>query len=248
MADDLARAFDFILRADMAGTRTERHPSGLAVLMPECPLRHDSNYLLVGEWAGDAAGLAAEADRILKDVRHRMVMFRDAAAGERLAPGFEALGWRPFRGLVMALRRPPGRPVENGIAVETGAESLRAAREAEILRYPWGSPETARQLLGARAHIPVEARSFAVFAEGVPASWAELYVEGPIAQIEAVATEERFRNRGYASAVVLRAAGEARAAGAGLIFLCSDAGDWPKDLYRRLGFDEIGRYVKFTRA
>ena len=58
----------------------------------------------------------------------------------------------------------------------------------------------------------------------------------------------RFRNRGHASAVVLRAAGEARAAGADLVFLWCDANDWPKELYRRLGFDEIGRYVKFTCA
>ena len=44
---DLARAFDFVLRADMAGTRVEPFRWGRAVLMPECPLRQDSNYLLV---------------------------------------------------------------------------------------------------------------------------------------------------------------------------------------------------------
>jgi hypothetical protein len=41
---------------------------------------------------------------------------------------------------------------------------------------------------------------------------------------------------------------EAEAAGADLVFLCCDAGDWPKDLYRRLGFDPVGRYLRFTRA
>jgi len=252
MDRDLSRAFDFILRADMAGTRTEPFRFGTAVSMPECPLRHDSNYLLVEGDAPDldAAALAAEADRIqgAAGLRHRCVMFRDAAAGERCAPGFEALGWSAFRGLVMAQRRPPEGAVDSSLAVPADAAALRAAREAEILGYPWGTPEVARQLLSARSHIPVPALPFAVFVDGEPATFGELYAEGPVAQVEAVATVERFRRRGFASAVVLRAAAEARAAGADLVFLCCDAEDRPKDLYRRLGFDAIGRYVKFTRA
>ncbi len=250
MDGDLSLAFDFILRADMAGTRTEPFRWGTAVLMPECPLRHDSNYLLATAPVPSAGDLAAEADRILggAGLRHRCAMLRDAAEGERLAPAFEALGWSVFRGMVMALRRPPDRPVDASRAVRADPAALRAAREEEILRYPWGTPEVARQLLDARSFIPAETRHYAVFEEGEPASWAELYLDGGAAQIEAVATRERFRNRGHASAVVTLAAGEARAAGADLVFLCSDASDWPKDLYRRLGFDGIGNYVKFTRT
>jgi ribosomal protein S18 acetylase RimI-like enzyme len=249
---DLARALDFVLRADMAGTREERHPWGRAVFLPECPLRHDSNYLLVErvDPGLDAAALAAEADRILggAGLRHRMAMFRDAAAAERLAPGFAALGWRPDHGVVMALRRPPEVAVPAVPVVRADPAALRAAREAQILSHPWGTPEVARDLLRAREFLPVETRHYAVFEGGAPASWAESYLDGGIAQIEAVATAEPFRNRGFARAVVLRAAAEARAAGAGLVFLCAAADDWPKDLYRRLGFDAIGRYAKFTRA
>ena len=29
------------------------------------------------------------------------------------------------------------------------------------------------------------------------------------------------------------------------VFLVADANDWPKELYRRLGFDEVGHYTKF---
>ena len=39
----------------------------------------------------------------------------------------------------------------------------------------------------------------------------------------------------------------AERAGCDLVFLVADAQDWPKALYRRLGFDELGRYVKFIR-
>lgn len=251
MPDDLARAFAFVLRADMAGTRLRPFRWGTAVSMPECPLRHDSNYLLVeGAPEGmEAAALAAEAERIqgAEGLGHRSVMLRDAAAGERLAPGFAALGWEAYRGVVMAHRGPATEDPAVAV-VRTTAAALRAAREAQILGYPWGTPEVARQLLDARDHIPVETRHFAVFADGEPASWAELYVEGGVAQVEAVATLERFRGRGLAGAVVLHAVAEARRAGADLVFLCAEAGGKARGLYRRLGFEEIGGYVKFTRA
>lgn len=250
--DELARAFEFILRADMGGTRRAAFRWGTVVSMPEVPLRHDSNYLLVEGLPGsvDAEALAAEAERIQRGegLRHRSVMFRDAAAGERLAAGFAALGWKPFRGIVMAHRRAPDRRADAAAVVETDAEALRAAIEAQILGYPWGTPEVVRQFRLVRPLLTVPARHFAVFVDGEPASWSEMYAEGGVAQVEAVATVERFRNRGFATAVVLRAVAEARGAGAGLVFLCCDAEDWPQDLYRRLGFDEIGRYVKFTRA
>jgi len=252
MDPDLARAFEFILRADMAGTRTERFRFGTAVSLPECPLRHDSNYLVVDPLPRDvdAAALADEADRVQggAGLKHRMVMFRAAADGERLAAGFAALGWEPFRGLVMALRRPSSKSADTSVVTRADPGALRAAREAQILSYPWGTPEVARHLLGARDFIPVETRHYAVFVDGEPASWAELYIEGDTAQLEALATAERFRNRGHASAVMLHMAEEARRAGASFLFLSANAADWPKDLYTRLGYDEIGRYVKFTRT
>ena len=51
--------------------------------------------------------------------------------------------------------------------------------------------------------------------------------------------------RGYATAVILRAIEQARAAGADFVFLVADAEDWPKELYRKLGFDDLGHYTKF---
>jgi len=248
---DLARVYDFILRADMAGTRNEPFRFGLSVRLPELPLRQDSNYLLVTDApAGvSASDLAAEADRVQGAARlaHRCLMLRDAAEGERLAPGFEALGWTVSRGVVMVQRRPPAT-VPAGIRVDrTEPDAIRAAREADMAPYPWATPEVIRQLLDARAHIPVETRNYAVFDGTTPASWTELYLDGGIGQVEAVATAPPFRRRGYASAVVLHAAAEARRTGAGLVFLCAEADGKPAALYARLGFDEIGRFVKFIR-
>jgi GNAT superfamily N-acetyltransferase len=234
----------------MVGSRTAPFRWGTAVFAPDFPLRHDSNYLLVRDLPAsvDPAALANEADRIqgAAGLDHRCLMFPDAASGERMAEGLAALGWVVHRGVIMAHRRPPVRTLDTTLVVETAAEALREAREAQIRDYPWGTPEVAAQLLGVEALRPVPVRHYAVFVDGAPVSWAETYVGGDVAQIEAVATDAAFRGKGYASRVVLRAVEDARSGGADLVFLCADAADWPRELYARLGFDEIGRYVKFS--
>ena len=65
--------------------------------------------------------------------------------------------------------------------------------------------------------------------------------------IENLATVPRFRNRGLARATVLAAAAAAQAAGNDLVFIVADAADWPLELYRRLGFDELGSEWSFGR-
>lgn len=251
MADDLRRAFEFMARGDAFGTNSEATRFGTSVWTPGLPLRHDSNYLLVDRLPDDVAAeeLAADADRAqdAAGLAHRAIMVRHAKTGERLAPGFERLGWEVSRSRVMAHRRAAERPVDTSIVSEVGEAALRAAREAHIATYPWGRPEVVRSLLAAKRLIPVPKRFFAVIVDSDVASCTDLYLEGDVAQVEDVATLERHRGRGYASAVVLRAVEEARRAGAELVFLVCLADDWPKDLYRRLGFDEIGRYLKFAR-
>lgn len=245
---DLERAFDFLARADMAGSRTERFRFGTAVFTPELPLRHDSNYLLVDVVPDrtSAADLAREAEAIqgAAGLEHRLLFFRDAALGDRFARELLPLGWRRDRHVLMAHRRAPVRPADTSIVSEVTDAILRPARGRQIRSYPWGTREVARQLLDAKLRIPVETHFFAVLVDGAVASYGDLYLDGDIAQVEDVATTPECRGRGYASAVVLRAVEEARAAGAELVFLVADADDWPKELYRRLGFDELGEYVK----
>ena len=105
MDEDLRRAFALLAAGDMGGARTEPARFGLAVFDERVPLRYDSNYLLVDDLpeAVSADDLAEEAGRLDRPA----VMIRDRRTGERLAPGFEALGWTVHRGLVMAHRRPP---------------------------------------------------------------------------------------------------------------------------------------------
>jgi len=44
---------------------------------------------------------------------------------------------------------------------------------------------------------------------------------------------------------VLAAIEAARRGGGEFVCLVADANDWPKELYRRLGFDTVGHYTKF---
>lgn len=249
---DFDRAFDFMTRADMAGSRREPFRFGTAVFTPERPLRYDSNYLLVERVPDEvtAAELAEEAERVQgpAGLPHRLLFFRDARIAERFAPELGQAGWRHERHVLMAYRRPPEREADTSIVTEVAADTIRPARERQIRSYPWGTPEVAQQLLDAKAHIPAETRFFAVLVNSDVASYADLYLSGDVAQVEDVATMPEHRERGYASAVVLRAVHEAKMAGAELVFLVADAEDWPRELYGRLGFDEIGENAKLIRT
>lgn len=248
MPDELRRAFEFLLRADMAGERTEGTRFGTAVYNDRVPRRFDANYLLLetipaGASAEELAADAAEHGR-------SMIFARDADAADRLVPAFQALGWRIDRHLVMSQRAPVARPAPPGAVQRLDADALREARRRLAEGYPWATPELMEQLHRMKLLIAerVDARFFGVVVDGEVVAYADLYLEPPTAQIEDVGTLEAHRDRGYASALVLHAAAEARSAGADLVFLLADAQDWPQHLYRRLGFEVIGAYVKFIRS
>ena len=152
----------------------------------------------------------------------------------------------------MASQRPKCsevRTADTGLVGEVDEAALRPARRSQLAGEPWATPALVEQLLAAKLAIArvVVVRFFAVLVDGQAVSYVDLYHDGCTAQIEDLATLSQHRGRGYASALVLRALQEAQRAGCDLVFLVADAQDWPKALYRRLGFDELGGYVKFIR-
>jgi ribosomal protein S18 acetylase RimI-like enzyme len=219
------------------------------VLTPERPLRWDSNYLLV-QRPGPTHELVAEAERVFAEagLGHRKLSVPDEATGAKLRDELPA-EWMRQRLLVMVRRRPPEREPDLSAVEEVDEASLRQLRAEEMARQPWGGdPEVVRQLLEARrdAAGTVEIRFFAALVDGEPVSGADLYLAGGVAQVEDVLTAPEHRNRGFGSAVVLAAVRAADEAGADLIFLVADEDDWPERLYRRLGFDPIGRTYEFV--
>ena len=242
MADHLARAYAFLERADMAGQRTEPSSVGAAVFDEAVPRRLDSNYLHVKREA-DGETVQAEAERL----QRRMIHVSDSELGEQLAPHFKKQAWLVRRHVVMAQLREPERAGDLSIVSEVEEPMLRAARYQVVTGEPWAKPEVMEQLFAAKELIGqrVAARHFAVVLDGKVVSYTDLYQDGADAQVEDVGTLQEHRKRGYASAVVLAAIAEARKDGAEFVFLVADQEDWPKELYRRLGFDELGYYVKF---
>jgi ribosomal protein S18 acetylase RimI-like enzyme len=241
MRDELVRAYAFLARGDMGGTREEESPFGTAVFTDELPRRLDGNYLRV-EREAEPKELVAEAKRLERP----LIFVPNPDLGERLAPWFAERGWRIDRHLVMAQLREPEKPADLSLVRELEEEALRPARRRLLQDQPWAKPEVVEQLFQAKALIGqrVTARFFGVPLEGEVVSYADLYLDGTDAQIEDVGTLPEQRGQGYATAVILGAIEQARASGADFVFLVAEAEDWPKELYRRLGFDELGHYTK----
>ena len=235
--------------------RVDRLSWGELVVTPSLPRVWDANFAIVETWDSTAGELEREMDRVQGEAgfAHRKIVVPEEKLADRLWPAVSRQDWEfASRYLVMAHRRKPDRPADRGIdVVGAGPEEWASGRKAMIELEGHGSdPEVVEQLLelDRRLALKMDVRHFAAVVNDRVAAYAGLYLEGDVAQIEDVATLPSYRSRGLARAIVLEAVREARRAGAELVFLVADEGDWPKDLYTRLGFDPIGVEHVFGRS
>jgi GNAT superfamily N-acetyltransferase len=158
------------------------------------------------------------------------------------------LGWTRECDVIMAATREPDRLGDTSAVEEVSIDDLVPAWTEGWATDPavFGS-DVARQLVENKRRLGSETdtRFFAARADGEIASYCELYSDGRTAQIENVLTLDRFRKRGLARATVSRTLQEARYSGHDLVFLIADRDDWPKELYGKLGFEEVGRIWEF---
>jgi GNAT superfamily N-acetyltransferase len=248
-----ALAFDDVLRARCA-ERIVPFRFGRAYFNDSHPRVWYLNGLLVdGTKDVDPGELAAEAELLHTDAgqTHRRCDVPDEAVGARLERFFRRIGWKAEREVVMAYRGNRERSADTSAVEEVAREDLLPLR-AELRRLDPGtdSEDLVAELLDADRlwQQAGNARYFTMEDNGAPVAAAELYSDGRIAQIEAVATLPSYRGHGYASAVVLRAVEEALAGGHDLVFLTALEDDWPKELYARLGFEEVGGTWSFLRT
>jgi GNAT superfamily N-acetyltransferase len=223
---------------------------GTALLTPSLPLVWQVNAIRVEDPGASAEDLVAEADEVQAGYGHRKLIVHDPELGARLAPGFEKLGWNVFRVLIMTRGRPPEKAPQPGAGAEVSREVGAAALAAFRREQPFGwQDEAVRQLaeMDRRYGEALGARDFAAPPDD-PACACRLYTHEGLAQVDEVGTVQARRGRGYARAAVAAAADTAVAEGAEEVFMVTDAADWPKELYRSLGFDEIGATYEFLKV
>jgi ribosomal protein S18 acetylase RimI-like enzyme len=251
---DLERCISFLREIDrrVAGRKVPFR-FGTAYLRDELPRVWSRNYLSLEHSLDQVTAelLAAEAERVLAQagVSHRKIEVFDAGAGARLAPGLAKLGWQVECDVVMVAAREPDRDVDLSPAEEVSHEELEPVwAEANRAEGHIDDEDVIRQLAEGK-HVlasAIDVRFFGARADGELGAYCELYSLGRTGQIENVLTLERHRNRGLARALVLRALADSQAVGNELTFLLANRDDWPKELYRKLGFEEVGLIYDFV--
>jgi GNAT superfamily N-acetyltransferase len=264
---DLRRALDFMTWVEnRCSTRIEPWRWGKAVFNDDFPRVYDFNFLRI-EGVPDDFDFTELMDQAFRlhtaaGHKHRKVVVEDEGMGRSLQTRFGSGGWDAAELLVMIYRGagsagPQGK--RGGQAPSPGAEAvreislpeLREVRAASFAAGPVGrDPESMRQLLDKDAVYVSAAngRFVGALVDGRPVCSADLYSDGATAQIESVLTLEPYRKRGLATAVVDTALAMALDEGHDLVFLIADAGDWPKDMYARMGFQPVGICWDFTKS
>ncbi|MDF2705219.1 MAG: family N-acetyltransferase [Nonomuraea muscovyensis] len=266
MRAELARiiGFEHGFARRRAGRVVEQR-GGFAVLNDRYPGSYDDNRLIIrppgtapatggetspGAGEAPAAGeVLRMADEVLAGRAHRYVCVDDDALGAAYAPAFAAAGYAHDTNLIMVFRgRPPQDPPP--------AEHLTLEELLPVLRHDWREllPDAGKAVVeGLALRVGERLRGADVVqfrgvrdADGRIAARADLYVHDGVAQIESVHTGTRHRGRGHAR--TLMTALLAEAAGNEPVFLVADDADWPKDFYRRLGFEPLARTHSFLRA
>jgi ribosomal protein S18 acetylase RimI-like enzyme len=201
------------------------------------------------ERPGDATAdeIAAEADRVQAELAHRRVILPPGAAV--LEEGFRRLGWKPDHFLFMVYRG-GGEPTDTARVEEIEPGRLRRLREEIIREWQPDADEKTVSEMNAADLLQVKAansRIFGIVEDGEVVSSAQLFSDGGTAQVEDVATLPAYRGRGHAKALVTRAVEEAVAGNHEFIFLVAEGDDWPRKLYNRLGFEEVGSRFAFLK-
>lgn len=249
--DALERVQSF-LRAGLVKIADVARPiaDGVVLSTPSLSAVWPVNQLRVTGPIGFEA-LVALADEQLAGFDYLHIVIEDQRSGAALEREFASAGWRVERELLMVLNGAPDRAPDTSVVGDAGEEETF---EVMVRWHAEGWSATADELAQLVEFGRREARAHGDRLLGVRSSDGRLLAITKLrshhgtAQIEDVYTVPEARGRGYARALVSRAAELARDAGNDLIFIEADDNDWPKQLYARLGFQPVGRIWQFHRS
>jgi GNAT superfamily N-acetyltransferase len=109
---------------------------------------------------------------------------------------------------------------------------------------PEADDETVRQLVARRSSYSLSGEMITLLVRdpetGAPAATTDVCIAGWAAEVDGVATRERFRGRGYGDAMLATAVQLAADRGCEHVALTAMVEDWPKDWYARRGFVTVG--------
>jgi ribosomal protein S18 acetylase RimI-like enzyme len=218
-------------------------PGGFAVRNLDYPAAHDHNRLVITDAVG-ADELAAAADQELADASHRLIYVHDLDVAAAVTSRLVELGYERNDELVLIGQQP--HPRRDAEVVELDLDERIAVATAE-----WQddqTPDVARQL-GDRIRTVLLAAETTFLAvrsdDGAVVAHVDLYVRDGHAQIEELMTAPAARGKGFGSALVIDAA---HRAGPNRTFIVADLDEWPKEMYRRLGFADLGVIAAFSRT
>jgi|GEM_PF-2577242 len=251
--------FAFMTRMSLgqATRRIDMAPGVTVVFHDEFPVSHTQNTVNVTAGATPDDVLAG-LDALVDGGRHPYVNFwidDDATFANNMSPALVERGLKCENNELLLFT--PGRGEQTVrptdlVEVVAGIDLDPVVRAGWLRDLPDASDETISQLVDRRTALEpvVDTAYLAVRIDGVPVSRATLYRATigthHIGQIEDVNTSDEHRGRGYAGACVTRGVQILQDEGCDLIFLESDADDWPRELYFRLGFTRLAPLPVFT--
>jgi GNAT superfamily N-acetyltransferase len=241
-----------------AGCHVQDRDFGPIVTHPAFSILYDANLVLLRRLPEGMrlADLEAEVRPVFEEAgaSHLRFILQDPALAETLGPRFLEAGYRHNRYLLMEATRPAGREPVPDIRLHpvlgpTGHAVLDRIEAELMTEVPWNSPLIRAALRTRRREISdfLDLRWFWASMASTPAGSIGLLRAGPIASIQAVSTRPAFRKRAVATTMVLELLALARGLGHQTISLMTEAEDWPKDLYGRLGFETVGFAESFLK-
>ena len=246
------RLVDFERRVRVAlATSVHELPFGTVVVSEDMPLIYDQNAFVIT--APVAPGLAVhttETVAALLGWEHRTIECGDLSVADALRDALLAEGYHEECCVTMTLDAPVPAPSRaTSPATVTAIAEQRPLARAILAEQPWiDGDEVLDQFDERERRLADVASAYAVVAPAdAPVSRCLVLTDGPLADIDAVATLSSHRGRGWSDAVMRQAITTARRGGAEHIVLVADADDWPVWWYARLGFREIGRFSQFHR-